>query len=236
MMGPSHRQPTMGRGMSDRGGHLPTARSGRASREPPADPPTPPERALRPAGSGPAAVRPAALRPARAGSAGYGQPPYGQQPYGQPVQGQPGYGQQPYGQPGYGQPPYGQQPYQQPADLRLRPTGLRLRAPADGRVQQATTVMVLGTSRWCYVTAVSLHRGESRGDGWWCRAGGAESGGALQGEGQIKAGRSCWITLGLTALGVLLSIGLIAVGVSTSETTQTGTRRPALFDLCGSAG
>ena len=48
----------------------------------------------------------------------------------------------------------------------------------------------------------------------------AQSGGALQGEGQIKAGRiMSWITLGLTALGILLLIGLIAVGITTSETT-----------------
>ena len=46
----------------------------------------------------------------------------------------------------------------------------------------------------------------------------AQSGGALQGEGQIKAGRiMSWITLGLSALGLLLVIGLVAFGASTSD-------------------
>jgi hypothetical protein len=48
----------------------------------------------------------------------------------------------------------------------------------------------------------------------------AQSGGTLQGEGQIKAGRiTSWVTIGLTALGVLLLIVLIAFGVSASDST-----------------
>jgi hypothetical protein len=47
----------------------------------------------------------------------------------------------------------------------------------------------------------------------------AESGGRLQGEGQIKAGRiMSWVTLGLTALAVLVFIGIVAIGASSSST------------------
>ena len=127
------------------------------------------------------------------------QPGWGQAPgYGQPGPGQPGYGQPAYGQaPGYGAPPIGR--------------------PTSGK---ATTVMVLGIASlvlmvFCglgfipaiiaLVTAGSAEREI------------AESGGALDGAGQIKAGRiMAWVTLGLSALVLVLVAGVVALSFGIS--------------------
>ena len=53
-------------------------------------------------------------------------------------------------------------------------------------------------------------------------AGGAEleiaaAGGALGGSGQVRAGRiMAWVTLGLTAVGLILVIGLVALSFGVS--------------------
>lgn len=178
-----------------------TPADGEKREDEPAKPPTPSEPPTAPAA-------PSYGQPGQ-GQPGQGQPPYGQPPYGQQPYGQPGYGQQPYQQPGYGygQPAYG---YGQPPHLTQTSS-------------KATTVMVLGI--------VSLVLMFTCGLGFIAAiialvmAGGAErevaqSGGTLQGEGQIKAGRiMSWITLGLSALGLLLLIGLFAVGITASDTT-----------------
>lgn len=191
-------------------------REGEPAKPPPAEePPTPPD--------APSSDQPGQGQPGQ-GQPGQGQPPYGQQPYGQPGQG--GYGQQPPAQPGYGQQPYGQEPYQQPGQAY----GYGQPAYGYGQPPQmratsskATTVMVLGIVSLVLMFTCGL--GFIAAIVALVMAGGAErevaqSGGALQGEGQIKAGRiMSWITLGLTALGVILVIGLIAFGVSTSDTT-----------------
>jgi hypothetical protein len=168
---------------------------------------------------------------------GYGQevpgqpappPAYGQPQYGQP-QPAPQYGQQPqYGQPSYGQqqqqpppPPYGQSPasYGYPA-----PTGAYGPQPYYGPTTsgKATTVLVLGILSLVLmfgcigfilaIVALVLSPGAAREI--------AESGGRLTGESQLKAGKiTSWITLGLTALIVVIGvIGLLAA-VSNSDTS-----------------
>ena len=224
----------MGRGMSDPWGTPPDEPKGSPAKPGEPDSPTEP---LPPSAAQPTR-RPARLTGQPHGQPGYGQPgqparlraarpaspassrlrpaaPYGQQPYGQQPYGQPGYGQQPYQQPGqaygYGQPAYG---YGQPAYgyPQMQQTS-----------SKATTVMVLGI-----VSVVLMF---TCGIGFIAAivalvmAGGAEreiaqSGGTLQGEGQIKAGRiTSWVTIGLTALGVLLFIVLFAFGVAASDPT-----------------
>lgn len=143
------------------------------------------------------------------------QPP-GQQPPaggGAPGQGgQPGYPPPAYGQQGYGYPPgYGQQGYGYPSGYGPQTSS------------KATTVMVLGivslvTLFTCLIgfipaiIALAMAGGAEREI--------AESGGALQGEGQVRAGRiMSWITLGLTALGIVGLIALIAIGATTSDST-----------------
>lgn len=126
--------------------------------------------------------------PWAAQNAGEQQPPHRPPP--------PGYGQQP----GYGQGPgYGQAPYSR---------------PTSGK---ATTVLVLGIASlvlmlFCAIgfipaiIALVMAGGAEREI--------AESGGALDGAGQIKAGRiMAWMTLGLSALGLLLVIGLFALSI-----------------------
>jgi hypothetical protein len=52
----------------------------------------------------------------------------------------------------------------------------------------------------------------------------AESGGALIGEGQVRAGRiMSWITIGLTLLGLAVLAGFIAIAVSSSDSSGTVT-------------
>jgi hypothetical protein len=224
----------MGRGMSDPWGTPADGekREGEPAAPTPPEPPTPPDT---PPSGQPGQGQPGQGQPSY-GQQPYGQPGYGQQPYGQPGQGQPDYGQQPYGQPdygqqpygqpGYGQPPYGQEPYQQPGPAY----GYGLPAYGYGQPPQlrqtsskATTVMVLGIVSLVLMFTCGL--GFIAAIVALVMAGGAErevaqSGGALQGEGQIKAGRiMSWITLGLTALGVVLLIFLVAIGVSTSDAT-----------------
>jgi hypothetical protein len=166
----------------------------------------------------------------------YGQPGYGQQPpsqpgYGQQPYGQPPYGQEPPGQPGYGsQPAYGQHPYQQQPYQQGPAYGYGQPAYGYGQPPQmlqtsskATTVMVLGIVSLVLMFTCGL--GFIAAIVALVMAGGAErevaqSGGTLQGEGQIKAGRiMSWVTLGLTALAVVVVIGLIAVGITTSDSS-----------------
>jgi hypothetical protein len=46
----------------------------------------------------------------------------------------------------------------------------------------------------------------------------AYSGGAVGGEGLVTAGRICaWVSIGLTVLGILLFVGLLAFGASTMQ-------------------
>ena len=127
-------------------------------------------------------------------------PQYGQPaPYGQPGYGQPGYGQPGYGQPGYG--PYGGGP------------------PATS--SKATTVLVLGivslvmlfTCGLGFVTAVIalvLAPGARREI--------AGSGGRLTGESQVRTGTILsWVTLGLTALGVVVLAVVLGIAVSVDD-------------------
>lgn len=145
-------------------------------------------------------------------------PPYGQQPppYGQQP---PPYGQQP---PEYGeQPGYGQRPgYAHPAYGWGSQPGY---PPPPATSSKATTVMVLGivalvTLFTCglgiipAVIALVLARGADREI--------AESGGRLQGAGQVRAGRiMSWVVVGITALFVLVIVGLVAVAVTGSSTS-----------------
>ena len=152
----------------------------------------------------------------------YGQPPYpGQPPYAPqpPPYGQPAYGQQPP----YAPPPYGQSPasYGYPA-----PTGASGPQPYSGPTTsgKATTVMVLGIVSLVLmvmcglgfimaIVALVMAPGAQREI--------AESGGRLTGEGQVKAGKiMSWITIGLSALGVVIFAIVIAVAVS-SENSST---------------
>jgi hypothetical protein len=155
----------------------------------------------------------------------YGQPQYGQPqpapPYGQPPQVQQPYGQQPpYPPP---QPPaYGQSPasYGYPA-----PTGAYGPQPYYGPSTsgKATTVLVLGILSLVLmfgcigfilaIVALVLAPGAAREI--------AESGGRLTGESQLKAGKiTSWITLGLTALAIVLGVVGLLVAVSNSDTSS----------------
>jgi hypothetical protein len=52
----------------------------------------------------------------------------------------------------------------------------------------------------------------------------AASGGALAGEGQVRAGRiMSWVTIGLTLLGLAVLAGLIALLATSSDTSGTVT-------------
>ena len=143
---------------------------------------------------------------------GQGQPPWGQQ--GQ--QGQQ-WGQQ-WGQQGqqWGQPaPYGQQP-QGP----YGPYGPYGAAPVTTS-SRSTTVLVLGivslvmlfTCGLGFVTAVIalvMAPGARREI--------AESGGRLTGESQVRTGTILsWVTLGLTALAVVLLAVVIGVAISVDD-------------------
>jgi hypothetical protein len=204
----------MGRGMSDPWGTPPQGESGDRAPDAPGEPNRP--------------TQPPSPQPhgQPSGQPGYGQPPYGQpsgQPgYGPPPSGQPGYGQPPYGQPGYGQPGYGQPPYGQPYGQPGYGYG---QPPLRQTSGKATTVMVLGI--------VSLVTMFTCGIGFipaiiaLTMAGGAEreiaaSGGQLDGQGQVKVGRiTSWVTLGLSALALILILGLIAIGMSSSDGTSS---------------
>ena len=168
-----------------------------------------------------------------------GQPPHGQPPPGQPWYGQapqPGYGQPPYGQPGYGQ-PYGQQPppggFPPPGQYppgqypppgyppgQFPPPGYPPGYPPGGQRTsgKATTVLVLGIASLVLLFTCGI--GVIPAIVALCLAPGARrevaaSGGLLGGEGQIKAGQICsWITVGLTILGIIVVIALIAFSVS----------------------
>jgi hypothetical protein len=211
----------MGRAMSDPWGTPPgdDKREGKQDGEQPPPPPPAPPAATPPPGQPPYGQQPYGQQP-------YGQQPYGQQPYGQPGP-QPGYGQPAgYGQqPGYGQPgqqPYGQPPYGQPGYGGQPAYGYGQPPYGKQTSSKATTVMVLGivslvltfTCGLGFITAIIA----------LVMAGGAEreiaaAGGALDGEGQLKAGRiMSWISLAITAVGVLFIIGAIAVGISSSGT------------------
>lgn len=132
---------------------------------------------------------------------GQWQAPPGQQ-WGPPAPGGPGGPVAPYGYPGYGA--YG---------------------PAVPQTAgRATTVMVLGivslvmmfTCGLGFVTAIIalvMAPGAKREI--------AESGGRLTGESQVRAGSiMSWITLGLTALAVLLFAVIIGIAVSVDDTTS----------------
>ncbi|HEU4998477.1 MAG TPA: hypothetical protein VFT68_05985 [Lapillicoccus sp.] len=139
---------------------------------------------------------------------GQGQPPWGQQgpQWGQPAP----YGQQ-WGQPA----PYGQQPYGAPA-----PYGPYGGAPVTTS-SRSTTVLVLGivslvtlfTCGLGFVTAVIalvMAPGARREI--------AESGGRLTGESQVRTGTILsWVTLGLTALAVVLLAVVIGVAISVDD-------------------
>ena len=139
---------------------------------------------------------------------GQGQPPWGQQgpQWGQPAP----YGQQ-WGQPA----PYGQQPYGAPA-----PYGPYGGAPVTTS-SRSTTVLVLGivslvtlfTCGLGFVTAVIalvMAPGARREI--------AESGGRLTGESQVRTGTILsWVTLGLTALAVVLLAVVIGVAISVHD-------------------
>jgi uncharacterized protein DUF4190 len=195
------------------------------------------------------------------------QPPQGQPPQGQPPQpgqagqpGQPGQPAQP-SQPGWGPsgapgapgapsypasyPPAQPQP---PAYGYGQPT------PAWGGAQpyyggpqtsgRATTVLVLGIVSLVLlfscigfipaIVALVLAKGARREI--------AESGGRLTGESQVKAGTiMSWITVALTVVGAVALAAVIAVAVSTSDSTEPTIgraleRAPAAFDLRPSAG
>ncbi len=217
---------------------------------PPPEPPTPPDA---PASGQPDQGQPDQGQPPY-GQPGqqpaYGQPGEQQPPYGQPGQQQPPYGQpgqQPYGQPpgygpppGYGQQPYGQQPYGQPYAPGA-PYGYG-QAPYQRQTSsKATNVMVLGIVSLVLVWACGI--GFIPAIIALVMAGGAEreiaqSGGALQGEGQIKAGRiMSWITLGLAALGWCWSSPPWPSGTApTAATDRPVPVVPSLFDLRVRAG
>ena len=67
----------------------------------------------------------------------------------------------------------------------------------------------------------------------------AASGGMLGGASQLRAGTiMAWITLGLTALGLIILIGVIALAVGSSEgsTTFQSLVPGSAFDLRARAG
>jgi hypothetical protein len=142
---------------------------------------------------------------------GYGQPQYGQQQYGQQQYGQP----QAYPPP----PPYGQAPYGYPA-----PAGAYGPTPQYGPTTsgRATTVLVLGIVSLVLlfscigfipaIVALVLAPGAAREI--------AGSGGRLTGASQLKAGRiTSWITLGLTALAIVVGVAVLMVAVSSSDSS-----------------
>ncbi len=164
------------------------------------------------------------------GQAGYGQAGYGQGPYGWAGYGQAGYGDGPYGWAGYGQAcyghadadgqgGYGQAPYTHGGYGRAPYThgGYgHLPAQTSG---EASAVMVLGIVSLALllscigfvpaIVALVMAAGADREI--------AASGGRLTGQGQVKAGRiMSWIALGLTLVGVLGVVALIAAESSTS--------------------
>jgi len=171
-----------------------------------------------------------------------GQPaPWEQQAWGapqqQPQQPQP---QQPYpqqyGQPQYGQPPYGQQQY---------PGGYPAYGgyPVQQTSSKAGTVQVLGIVSLVMffvvcglgfipaVIALAMAPGAKREI--------EASGGALGGSGQLRAGTiMAWITLGLTALGLIILIAVIALAVSASDSSSTfeSLAPGGAFDLRARAG
>jgi len=136
-----------------------------------------------------------------------GQPPAWGPPPGQPGP-PPGYGYPGYGAAGYGPAGYGPQ--------------------TSGK---ATTVLVLGivslvmmvTCGLGFVTAIIslvLAPGASREI--------AESGGRLTGDSQVRTGRILsWVTLGLTALGLLILAVFIGIAVSV-DTSGSGGESPAI--------
>ncbi len=181
--------------------------------------------------------KPAAGDPA-AGPPASGQPGYGQ-PDGQPDYGQPGYRQPPPGYPAQGgyPPPYpppplggypnqpyppGQQ-YPPPYPLGQYPPGQYPPGYPQGyppgfaqprNSGKAVGVLTCGIASLivmftCFVGFIPAIVG-------LCLAPGAkreiaESHGALTGEGMIKAGKICaWVTLGLTAAGIVALVALIA--------------------------
>ena len=151
-----------------------------------------------------------------------GQPAWGQQP-GQPAWGQPAWGQPqqspPPGQPAWGQPAGPPAAYGYPGYPQQAYGGY---GPQWGNVPQtsgrATTVLVLGivslvllfTCGLGFVPAIIslvLAPGASREV--------AESGGRLTGDSQIRTGRILsWVTIGLTALGVIIFALFIGIAVS----------------------
>ncbi|MGH8893663.1 MAG: hypothetical protein ACRDWY_10230 [Actinomycetes bacterium] len=164
-----------------------------------------------PTGAEPTGAGPTSGQPASPPQWGQPQQP-GQQPqWGQPA---PGWGQAgPY-------PAYGQQPW----------PGYGAQPPAYGppTSSKATTVMVLGIVALVTffalcglgiipaIIALVMARGADQEI--------AASGGALQGAGQVRAGRiMAWVTVGLTVLAVVVVIGLIALGVSSSTSGPSGT-------------
>ena len=126
------------------------------------------------------------------------------QQWGQPAQ--PG----PYGQPGYA-------PYGQPGYTPYGPYGV----PPVTTSSKATTVLVLGivslvmmvTCGLGFVTAVIAlvtAPGAKREI--------AESGGRLTGESQVRTGTIlAWVTLGLTALAVVVLAVVIGVAISVDD-------------------
>jgi len=154
-------------------------------------------------------------------------------PWGQPgspgQQGPPpGYGPPAYGPPGYGPAGYG------PPVPGYRGAGGWGAVPAtSGR---ATTVMVLGIASLVTffllcgvgiipaIIALVLARGADREI--------AASAGALLGAGQVRAGRiMSWVTVGLTALAVLIIVGvIIAIAAADSESYR------GAFDFAVHAG
>ena len=137
----------------------------------------------------------------------------GQLPPPPPVTPPPAYGQQP----GWGPPPaYGQQPAygQHPAYGSAPGYGPPPGGPTSSK---ATTVMVLGIVSLVLMVFCGL--GFIPAIIALVMAGGAGreiagSGGALGGAGQIKAGRiMAWVTLGISALALLLVVGLMVLWV-----------------------
>jgi hypothetical protein len=186
-----------------------------------------------PPADGPPAEQTPAAQPGswQSDQTGYGQqtpapPPYGQpqSPYGQPQ----AYGQQP-AYPPPTPPTYGQQPpqYGYPA-----PAGSYGAQPYYGPKTsgKATTVMVLGILSVVLmfmcglgfilaIVALVMVPGARREI--------AESGGQLTGDGQVKAGKILsWITLGLTAVGIVAVVAIIIVAVAADTSSDDSPASP----------
>ena len=201
--------------------------SGPTEPEPPADPSW-----ERPAGQPASWERPPG-QPASWEQQAWGSPQ--QQPQ-QPQQ------QQPYPQ------PYPQQPYPQQHGQQYGPQyGGGYPAyggyPAPQTSSKASTVQVLGIVSLVMffvvcglgfipaVIALALAPGARREI--------EASGGALGGASQLRAGKiMAWITLGLTALGLIILIAVIALAVSASDSTTTfeSLAPGGAFDLRARAG